>query len=92
MRIHTKCKFAANIEHHLCIKFGTEFSISPKIVVFWENLGWADNLLSYRGSWVFRGAGGVLGKFCCTGGAEPLRVLRKVRGAETLLETIMKLC
>ena len=70
--IHTKCRCAANLEPHLCMKFATKFSISPKIAVSRENLGGTDNSFSYRGARWLRG----LGKFCNTGDLENLGVLR----------------
>ena len=41
--IHTKCKCAANLEPHSCMKFVTKLSINLKIAVSSKNLGGADN-------------------------------------------------
>ena len=47
--IHTKCRCAANLEPHLCMKFATTFSISPKIAVSRETLEGTDNFFPSGG-------------------------------------------
>ena len=59
MCIHTKCRCAANLEPHLCMKFATKFAISQKVAVSRENLDGADNFFPTGGGWVLReGEGG----------------------------------
>ena len=72
--IHTKCRCAANLKPHLCMKSATNFLISPKIAVSREDLGGgADNFCSTgRGGWE---------NFALQGA-------RKSRGTETPLETM----
>ena len=72
-----KCRSAANLQHNSCVKFANKFSIGLEIAISHENLGEADNFLSYGG----------LGKFCYTGGLNPKGYLENL-GAETPLETM----
>ena len=55
--MHTKCRFAVDLEPILYVKFAIRFSISPKIAVSRENLGGADNF--FPTGWL-RGAGKIL--------------------------------
>ena len=67
--IHTKFRCQANLEPHLCMKFATKFSISPKIAVSRGNLWGAEKNFPTGGA-------GCLGEgwenFAVQGGAEPL--------------------